>query len=124
MAAYIPTWKAPLLNKAGRLTLVKVTMTAACVHTLISLKVPDWVFQEIDKRRRGFLWAGKEKANGGQCLVAWPVVCQPQEVGGLGVVDLRLASLALRLRWMWLKRTYANRLWKNLDIDFGKDSVL
>ncbi|KAG2653053.1 hypothetical protein PVAP13_1NG423319 [Panicum virgatum] len=49
-------------------------MTAACVHTLISLKVPDWVFQEIDKRRRGFLWAGKEKANGGQCLVAWPVL--------------------------------------------------
>ena len=64
VAAYIPTWKASLLNKAGRLTLVKVTMSAACVHTLISLKVPDWVFQEIDKRRRGFLWSGKEKANG------------------------------------------------------------
>jgi len=44
VAAYIPTWKASLLNKAGRLILVKVTMSAACVHTLISLKVPDWVF--------------------------------------------------------------------------------
>lgn len=53
------------MDKAGRLTLVKVTMSAACVHTLISLKVPDWVVQEIDKRRRGFLWAGKEKATGG-----------------------------------------------------------
>ncbi|PVH61987.1 hypothetical protein PAHAL_3G172600 [Panicum hallii] len=73
-------------------------MSAACVHTLISLKVPDWVFQEIDKRRRGFLWAGKEKATGGQCLVAWPI-----------------------LRWIWLKRTDANRPWKNLSLDFGND---
>ena len=28
------------------------------------------------------------------------------------------------LRWMWLRRTDANRPWKNLDVDFGKDSVL
>jgi len=106
------------MNKAGRLTLVKVTMSAACVHTLISLKVPDWVFQEIDKRRRGFLWAGKEKATGGQCLVAWPIVCLPIELGGLGVVNLRFAAYALRLRWIWLKRTDANRPWKNLSLDF------
>ena len=109
------------MNKAGRLTLVKVTMSAACVHTLISLKVPDWVFQEIDKRRRGFLWAGKEKATGGQCLVAWPIVCLPIELGGLGVVNLRFAAYALRLRWIWLKRTDANRPWKNLSLDFGND---
>ena len=82
------------------------------------------MFQEIDKRRRGFLWSGKEKANGGQCLVAWSFVCQPTEVGGLGVVDLRLAAFALHLRWMWLRRTDANRPWKNLYVDFGKDSVL
>jgi len=124
VAAYIPTWKASLLNKAGRLILVKVTMSAACVHTLISLKVPGWVFQEIDKRRRSFLWSGKKKANGGQCLVAWPFVCQPAEFGGLGVVDLRLAAYALRLRWLWLKRTDTNRPWKNLELDFGKDTVV
>jgi hypothetical protein len=29
------------------------------------IKIPDWVFQEVDKRRRGFLWAGKEKASEG-----------------------------------------------------------
>jgi hypothetical protein len=36
VAAYIPTWKASLMNKAGRLTVMKVTLTSACVHTLIS----------------------------------------------------------------------------------------
>ncbi|CAL4990597.1 unnamed protein product [Urochloa decumbens] len=117
----MPTWKAPLMNRAGRLTTVKVVMSSKCIHTIISLKVSDWVFQEIDKRRRGFLWAGKDKANGSQCLVAWPVVCRPPEFGGLGVPDLRLASFALRLRWLWLKRTDGNRPWKNLELDFGVD---
>ena len=84
----------------------------------------DWVIQEIDKRRKGFLWAGKEKANGGQCLVAWPIVCLPTDLGGLGVVDLRTAAYALRLRWLWLKRIEANRPWKNLELDFGKDAIV
>ena len=86
--------------------------------------MPDWVFQEIDKMRRGFLWSGKDKASGGQCLVAWTNVCLPTELGGLGVTDLRLAAYALRLRWVWLKRTDADRPWKNLDLDFGNDPIV
>jgi hypothetical protein len=54
-------------------------------------------------------------------LVAWPIVCLPTELGGLGVVNLRIAAYALRLRWIWLKRTNANRPWKNLSLDFGND---
>ncbi|CAL5070105.1 unnamed protein product [Urochloa decumbens] len=122
VSASMPTWRAPLMNRAGRLTTVKAVMSAKCIHTIISLKVPDWVFQEIDKRRRGFLWAGKEKAHGGQCLVAWTAACRPQELGGLGIPDLRRAAYALRLRWMWLKRTDANRPWRDLELDFGFSS--
>ena len=40
------------------------------------------------------------------------------------MVDLRLAAYALHLRWFWLKRTDANKPWKNLELDFGKDSVV
>ena len=109
------------MNKAGRLTTVKVVMTAKSIHSLISLKLPTWVITEIDKRRRGFLWAGKEKANGGQCAVAWQRACMPTEFGGLGIPDLRLACYALRLRWMWLKRTDVRRPWKDLDLNFGAD---
>lgn len=60
----IPTWKAQLMNKAGRLTVVKSVMSSICTQSLISLKVPDWILQEIDKRRQGFLWVGKAKAQG------------------------------------------------------------
>ena len=73
------------LNLSAGLSLVKVTMTAACVHTMISLKVPDWVIQEIDKRNLEcegvlhllFLWAGKEiksarRAVLGSMARTWP----------------------------------------------------
>jgi len=38
-------------------------------------------------------------------MVAWPTVCRPVELGGLGVTDLRLAGYVLQTRWLWLQRT-------------------
>ncbi|XP_072150088.1 uncharacterized protein [Setaria viridis] len=124
VTAAIPTWRAPLMNRAGRLTTVRVTLSSICTHTLISLKIPDWVLKEIDKRRKGFLWEGKLQAKGGNCLVAWTTACRPTIFGGLGIPDLRLASFALRLRWLWMQKTDANRPWKHMQLDFGKDPIL
>lgn len=121
VTAGLPTWRAQLMNKAGRLTTVKAVMSSKCVHTILAIKIPEWVFKEIDKRRRGFLWAGKETATGGQCMVAWSSVCRPQEFGGLGIPDLRIQAFALRLRWHWLLRTDPSRPWRHLDLDFGQD---
>lgn len=124
VATAMPTWKAPLMNKAGRLTTVKAVMSAKNIHVMVSLKIPNWVFDEVDKYLRGFLWAGKARANGGQCLVSWPVACRPIEFGGLGIHDMRVAAYSLRLRWLWLKRTDANRPWKDLELTFGNDPMV
>lgn len=82
------------------------------------------MFKEIDKWRCGFLWAGKERASGDQCMVAWGTACLPQRFGGLGIPDLRITSNALRLRWLWLKRTDAARPWRTLELDFGSDRAV
>ena len=34
-------------------------------------------FQEVDKLRRAFLWAGSDSVSGGKCLVKWSLVCFP-----------------------------------------------
>ena len=71
----------------------------------------------IDKLRRNFLWSGAEKAKSGHCLLAWPRVCRPPELGGLGIPDLQRFGFALRMRWLWLKRTDDHRSWFQLPAE-------
>jgi hypothetical protein len=53
--------------------------------------------KKIDKIRRSFLWKGEENANGGHCLVNWPMVTHPKDLGGLGVSNLDRFGHVLRL---------------------------
>ncbi|KAE8776732.1 Phosphatidylinositol-4-phosphate 5-kinase 4 [Hordeum vulgare] len=80
--------------------------------------------QEIDKWMKAFFWDGKEKANGGLCLVAWDKVCRPKCLGGLGVRDLRLHTIALRVRCEWLRRTNPRRPWQGIPMIEDKEAKL
>ncbi|KAE8798457.1 Serine/threonine-protein kinase CTR1 [Hordeum vulgare] len=94
----IPAWQRGIIQRPGRLILVKSVISARPVHQLLMLNAPTWVFEEIDKWLKVFFWARKEKANGGLCLVAWEKVCLPTCLGGLGVKDLRVRPIALLVR--------------------------
>jgi hypothetical protein len=104
VAACIPGWKGNLLNSAGRTALVKVTMSAIPVHTMIGLGLSRWAVKSIDKLRRAFIWTGSDEAGGEKCKVAWINVCRPKELGGLGISDLTRVGVALRVRWVWRDR--------------------
>ncbi|KAE8782832.1 Serine/threonine-protein kinase CTR1 [Hordeum vulgare] len=78
--------------------------------------LPTGVFEDIEKWMHFFFWAGKDKVNDGQCLVAWSQVYRPTRFGGLGIKDLRLQALALRVRWDWLKQDDPNRPWQGLKL--------
>lgn len=41
-------------------------------------------------------------------------MCRTTELGGLGIPNIRLQGLALRLRWEWLRRTDPDRAWCSL----------
>ena len=91
-------------------------MSARPIHHLLITDAPAWVLAAMEKCFRGFFWAGKDTTNGGQCLVAWDRICRPQEFGGLGVKDLRLHSLALWVRWEWLRRSDPERPGQGLPL--------
>jgi hypothetical protein len=83
-------------------TVQHVVQTATLYGMLIYLAMPFdfplWAIKAVDKIRRGFLWRGRKDAKGGHCLVAWVNVCQPLELGGLGISDLKSLGWALRMR--------------------------
>jgi hypothetical protein len=43
-------------------------------------------------------------------------VCKPREFGGLGVKNLHLKGLALRVRWEWVPRIDESRSWQGLPV--------
>ncbi|KAM0911566.1 hypothetical protein ACQ4PT_013380 [Festuca glaucescens] len=89
LAAKVAFWKARLMLWDGRVAYVRAVMAASVVYQLMALDVDPWFLQAVDKLRRGFLWAGKNEAHGGNCLVAWDSVCAPKHLGGLELHNLR-----------------------------------
>lgn len=51
----LPTWKAKLMNKAGRLACVKAMMSAIPLHHLLVLDPPKSVFKQLQRIEHGFL---------------------------------------------------------------------
>lgn len=75
-----------------------------------------WARKKIDKIRRSFLWKGEDNANGGHCLVNWPTVTRPKDLGGLGVPDLDKFGRALRLRWLWQEWVEDSKPWLGFEL--------
>ncbi|KAJ1262159.1 hypothetical protein BS78_09G086300 [Paspalum vaginatum] len=75
-----------------------------------------WARKKIDKTRRSFHWKGEDNANGGHCLVNWPTVSRPKDLGGLGVLDLDKFGCALRLHWLWKEWTDNSKPWGGMQV--------
>ena len=68
IANKLPGWKAPLLSLAGRAVLVRFVITAIPIYLLITIRVPKWFIQAVDKIRRSFFVERKERNQWGQLL--------------------------------------------------------
>jgi hypothetical protein len=104
VANKLPGWKASLLDKGGRLELVRSTLSAMPIFAMMSLDIPIKTILAIEQIIRGFLRKGRKDVKGGHCLVAWDKVCTSKEWGGLGIPNLRMMNVALRTRCLWLQR--------------------
>jgi hypothetical protein len=72
IADRLPTWRAAMMPKAGRLALISSVLSAIPLHQLMVLSMDKKSIRKIEKIFRGFLWAGRASTNGGNCHVNCP----------------------------------------------------
>lgn len=120
LADKLPTWRASMMPRAGRLALIRAVLAAIPLHQLMVLGLDKRTLKQVNKILRGFLWAGRTDANGGHCHVNWSRVRRPPRLGGLGIPDLARTAISLRVLWIWRMRTDPTRPWRGLDMQFSK----
>ncbi|XP_016177702.1 uncharacterized protein LOC107619990 [Arachis ipaensis] len=111
--AKLSLWKAKVLNKAGKLVLIKSVLNSLPIYYLSLYKMPKAVADKLIALQRRFLWC-KEDGNNGILLVKWEMVQAPKKAGGLGVGDAVLRNTALLFKWWWRFSKEDCPLWKRI----------
>jgi hypothetical protein len=77
----LPGWKSDLMTRAGRVVHVQFVMTSTVIYHAMALDLTPWADKAINKIHRNYLSRGQNEALGGHCLIAWPKVTRPKELG-------------------------------------------
>jgi hypothetical protein len=86
------------------------------IYTMVAKNLLTWARNEIDAICRKFFWVGADQSVQGKCMVSWDTCCRLTELGGLGIINLRLTGYALQRRWLWLQRSDQEQAWSQLPI--------
>ncbi|XP_028102776.1 uncharacterized protein LOC114302016 [Camellia sinensis] len=109
----LSSWKMRLLSYAGRLTLIKSTLSNLPIYFLSIFKMPKGVVKAISKIQANFLW-GSSAASRKVHMVKWKEVTKGKNQGGLGIRDLGVVNECLLLKWWWRYGSEDKALWKEV----------
>ena len=84
----LAAWKAKILSRAGRLTLIKSVLNSLPVYYMSMFKMLKVIALKIVKLQRRFFWGGTNDKYVGCPTVIWSDIELPTEMGGLGVGNI------------------------------------
>ncbi|KAJ8899794.1 hypothetical protein K2173_019494 [Erythroxylum novogranatense] len=93
-------WRPDRIALAGRSVLCQSILQSIPGYLLQCTALPKGVLDSLDRVRRSFLW-GTIPVTKKLSLVAWDMVCQPKNRGGLGLRKLRNINTTFLLKLAW-----------------------
>jgi hypothetical protein len=108
----LASWQHNLLNKAGRMTLVKSVLNSIPNYYRQIAWLPQTTCDFIDRTARNFLWKGT--SDSGIHLVGWDKITKPKKLGGLGIRKARDANTSLLGKQVWNVHQNSDALWVKL----------
>lgn len=103
-------WKKRQMSMAGRLALVKSTLSNLPIYYMSLFKIPVAVANSIEKLQRQFLWGDLEDKKRVH-LVKWDKITKSKEYGGLGVKRIMEHNSSLLAKWWWRFNKEKEALW-------------
>lgn len=97
----LSSWKARLLSRAGKLTLIKSVLNSLPLYFLSLFKMPKLIAQKIVNIQRRFFWGESVGGKLSIPLIKWSSVELPKDLGGLGVGNIMYKNLILLFKWWW-----------------------
>lgn len=123
MSSCLDSWKAHLLSKGGRLTLIKATLATMPNYLLSLFTIPVLVANCMEAMFRRFLW-NDEPDQQKYHLVNWNTCCKPMSFGGLGIRKIQNHNKALLAKWLWRFGSEQDSLWCQVVVArFGEKLV-
>lgn len=120
----LKSWDAESISMAGRLILIKSALDSLPTYWFSLYKIPETLIKKLEQVRRSFLWGSRSVGDSKRKrmhLIKWEKVCSSKQVGGLGLVPLRLKNNSLLAKWWWRTYTERDRFWNRvLQEKYGK----
>ena len=98
--AKLAGWKSKCHSPAGRLVLIKATVSSIPEYNMQCYKIPAKVCEDVNKLTRDFLWGStteKRKLH----LVGWNKVTNPIDLGDLGIFEMKARNSAILAKLCW-----------------------
>jgi hypothetical protein len=92
--------------------LIKSVLSSLPMYMTSFFSLPKGVLKKLDYFRSRFFWQGNENKRKYR-LAKWNILCQPQDQGGLGILDLNMINTTLLSKWLY-KLLTSDGMWQQL----------
>ena len=106
----LSSWEGKHLSVGGRLVLINSILTSLAMYMLSFFEIPREVLEKLEYLRSRFFWQSDEEKKKYR-LAKWSIICQPKDIGGLGVQNIDIQNRCLLSKWLF-KLIHEDGMWQ------------